>query len=101
MVVQGDSGHAGSVGGVGLAAAAGGQQPRPGGEGRGDIDDVRGGGGQLLGDTAAESLGALDSEAVLRPALGPDGELGEGGGVDDETPGRQFMPGVVDGDGQR
>ncbi len=84
---------------VGEVVAVLGQQPRPGGEGSGDIDDARAGGGQLLSDTAAESLGAFDSEAVLRPALGPADELGEGAGVDDEASGRQFMTSVVNGDG--
>jgi hypothetical protein len=48
--VQGDLGDAGRIGGVGLAATAGVQQPGPGRQGGRHVQDLLAGGGQLLGD---------------------------------------------------
>jgi hypothetical protein len=82
--VQGDLGDAERVGGVGLAAPAGGQQPGPDRQGRRHVDDVFTGRRQLLGDPSAETACALDREPALRPCLRPLGQLSEGSGVDDE-----------------
>jgi hypothetical protein len=82
--------------GVGLAAAAGGQQPDPGGQCRRHVEHVRTGRGELLGDPAAETVGAFDSELALRPS-GEDGA--QGAGVDRKSAGTELAAGGVEGDG--
>src|SRR6185503_12669773 len=61
-IVQGDLGDAGRVGGVGLAATAGVQQARPGGQGGRYVQDLLAGRGQLLGDRSSDPVGALGGE---------------------------------------
>jgi len=78
---QGDLDDVERVGGVGLAVAVGSQQAC---SGRGDVDHVLARGGELLGERAAESAGALHDEPALRPGRAPLQESPDGAGVDDE-----------------
>nr|WSY52131.1 hypothetical protein OG999_19720 [Streptomyces sp. NBC_00886] len=97
-----EEGHLGNVQGVGrigLAVPAGGQEPGPGGEGGGHVHHVLAGGGQLLGEAAAESFGSLDGEAALGPPLAPAHQLPDGPCVDDEAPLGELVSCGVDGDG--
>ncbi|MEU7881503.1 hypothetical protein [Microbispora bryophytorum] len=61
--------------------------------------DMFAGGGQLLGDAAAEAVCALDGVSALGPRLGSRGELPKGTGVDREAALADRVAGGVDGDG--
>lgn len=70
-------GHAGAdqrdgvgVGGIGLAALAGGEHPRPGGQLRWDVDDLLAVGEQPVGDVPADALAALDRPDPVRLLAG-------------------------------
>jgi Zn-dependent M28 family amino/carboxypeptidase len=99
MAEEDDLGDVEGVLRVGLAVTAGGQQPGPGREGGGHVDDVLAGGGQLLGERAAQAAGALDREAAVGSLLAPARQLAEGPGVDDEPALGHLVAGGVDGDG--
>lgn len=101
-VVQGDVSDAGRVGDVGFGTSARGKQAGSRGQGRGHIDRVLAGGGELLGDAATESVGALDGEAPLGPSMRPAGELAARSCVDGEASCCHCLAGGVDRDrGQR
>ncbi|WUO09235.1 hypothetical protein OG985_47550 [Streptomyces sp. NBC_00289] len=82
---EGDLRDVQGVGCIGLAVPAGGQEPGPGGKGGGHVHHMLAGGGQLLGEAAAESFGTLYGEAVLGPPLAPAHQLPAGPCVDDEA----------------
>jgi hypothetical protein len=84
VLVQGDLGDGVRVVGVGLAASAGSQQPDAGGQGCRDVEHVLAGGGELLGDAAAETVRALDGELPLRPARRPREQGTQSASVDRE-----------------
>lgn len=87
------------VGRIGLAVPAGGQEPGPGGEGGGHVHHVLAGGGRLLSEAAAETLGSFDGEAALGPPLAPAHQLPDGPCADDEAPLGELVSCGVDGDG--
>jgi hypothetical protein len=84
-VVQRYLSNAARVGGIGLAAATGGQQSGTHRQCGRDIHHVLAGGRQPLRDAAAEAVCAFRREPALRPLPSPGDELFEGAGVDHET----------------
>nr|WP_229866319.1 hypothetical protein [Streptomyces spinoverrucosus] len=96
---QGDLSHVEGVGGVGLAVAAGGQQPGPGRQRGGHVHHVLARGSQLLGEGAAQTAGAFNREAAFGPLLAPAQQLAEGAGVDDEAALGHLVARGIDGDG--
>jgi len=81
-VVLGDHGDSSRVDGVALAGMSGVEQPGPRGQLRGHVHDGFVGGGQALGDAAAESGGAFDRPLPWRPLLGPGPQQGDSVAVD-------------------
>jgi hypothetical protein len=68
---NGGHGDRDGVVGVALAAVAGRQQPHPGGQLGGHVNDRFTLADQLLGEPAAKAAGAFHRPAPLGPALGP------------------------------
>jgi hypothetical protein len=68
---KGGHGDRHGVVGVALAAVAGRQQPHPGGQLGGHVEDRFPLADQLLGEPAAQAAGTLNGPAPLGPALGP------------------------------
>jgi hypothetical protein len=68
---MGGHGDRDGVVGVALAAVAGRQQPHPGGQLGGHVEDRFAVADQLLREPAAKAAGALHGPAPLGPALGP------------------------------
>jgi hypothetical protein len=97
-MVEGGLGDAGRIGGVGLAATAGVQQPGPGGQGGRHIQDLLAGDGQLLGDGPSQPVGTLHREPPHRPPSSPRQELAEGAGIDQQPASAQRPTQRVDGD---
>jgi hypothetical protein len=65
-----DQGDGVGVGGVGLAALSGGEDPGPGGQLRWHVDDLFTIGQQAGGDVPADALTTLDSPHPVRPPPG-------------------------------
>lgn len=82
---------------VALTAAAGGKNPDLHGQCRGDIDHGFPTGHQDLGDSAAQTVGALDSESAFGPLRGPAQQLLGRACVDHETPHRELTTRGIDG----
>src|SRR5512132_244739 len=75
-VVEGSRGDRAGISQVGLAGAAGGQQPGPGRQLGRHVHDLLAGGDQQLGNPAAQAAGALHRPPSLGPLLGPGQQLG-------------------------
>jgi hypothetical protein len=77
-VMDSGGGDRGGVGQVGLAGVASPQQPGPGGQLGGHVQDLLAGGDQQLRDAAAQAGSALHRPAPLRPGGCPFQQLGRG-----------------------
>ncbi|MDP9209580.1 MAG: hypothetical protein M3O65_14040 [Actinomycetota bacterium] len=101
-VVEGGGGDRAGISQVGLAGAAGGKQPGPGGQLGWYVNHRLAGGDQKLGDAAAQATGSLDRPAPLRPGRRPGQQLLArlGAGRQPQL-GQELAVGIQGGGGQR